>query len=497
VAPEFPHTEEELLAYIYEQALSLKLLEPSRQARIAAVLACGAPGGREVFFTLVDRLFASDVDGPAEAIGLLMAAKEDPAVAARFAPDVERILEHPDFAVSFGAAKLALEWGIKAKVPRRRLPRYYDIVFDDAERGEVFRAPERPQGSWNVVDDPLAWTWPFRRPIRLLAKTAGLTATQLRRRCHQFISEMGELDTIKPGANQAPSQRVERLEMRLPFPRPSIAATIRALRRVVGELMHAGYVDAPTLALLFHELGFPAVGELIREPAERPVGMPRANINEVGLGDKPSEWVEAIEEDLRALRFGEHMVLAEVTHFERTRFRRKYTVDRVRLHGLADRESASMNEVINELPVVINLDPAVASYRHPSKHLVARFVPNGTASRRHAMPVICPLWATRLKWSPHPVNPFVYRDGAGTVVARSIWWRDGGVRDVNEEAFHGEGFLLLLTPAGVAQIKALAGEIVVETYCWRNVSPERDGDPLISNTARSPDRSIWRVSRAL
>ena len=74
--PAFPSTEEELIAYIYLQAMSMKLVEPSRQARIAAVLGREAPGGHEVFFALVDRLLVSGVEGPAEAIGLLMAAEE-------------------------------------------------------------------------------------------------------------------------------------------------------------------------------------------------------------------------------------------------------------------------------------------------------------------------------------------------------------------------------------------------------------------------------------
>ena len=278
---------------------------------------------------------------------------------------------------------------------------------------------------------------------------------------------------------------------------PSIAAAIRALRRVVGELMHAGCVDTATLELLFHELGFPASGELIMEPAERPIGMPRANINNSGFNEAPSGWVEAIEEDLRPPQFGEHMVFAELTHFERTRSHRKYTVDRVRLPGLADGELASIDEVLDQLPCVIDLHAPKALYRRLSKYFVARFVPNGTGGRRHTILIICPLWASWLNWSPHPVNPLVYRDAAGTVVAQSTWWRDGEARDVDEEAFHGEGFILLLTPTGAFQIKALVGEIDVEAYCWRSVSPEQDGDPVISNTAHASSRPTWRVGQAM
>jgi hypothetical protein len=220
----YPRTDEQLIAYIYEQAFSLQLFDPARQARSAVVLGRETPGGREILYSLIDRLLHLEPHGPAEGIGLLSAASADDGVADRFAPTVSRMLAHPDFAVSVTAVRLARNWGLKIEQPKRRLPSYYDIIFDDAERGEVFLAPPEPLGL-NAIDDPLAWTWLFERPIRLLSEATGITVMQLRRRCHQFIGEIGGLETIKLGPNHQQMPKLARLEMRLVFPRPYITAS--------------------------------------------------------------------------------------------------------------------------------------------------------------------------------------------------------------------------------------------------------------------------------
>jgi hypothetical protein len=398
------------------------------------------------------------------------------------------MVAHPDFAVSITAVRLARRWGLRADQPKRRLPSYYDLVFNDTERGEVFRAPPELL-DLKAIDDPLAWTWLFERPIRLLSKATGITVMQLRRRCHQFIGEMGGLEMIKLGSNHQQMPKLARLEMRLAFPRPYITATIRALRRVVGELMYAGLLEGEAAELLLHELGFPAAGWMIMVPTERPVGLPRPNFGHGGFNDKPAVWAEAIEEDLRPSQFGNDTVLAEITRFERVHYRRKFTVDRLRLHALGESEFASIDEALGRLPSLLNLGSPVAAYRRPSRHIVARFVPHGCDLISREPPVICPHWAARLNWSPHPNNPFVYRDKGGSVAARTIWWRDGSPRDVHDEVLRGEGFVLLATPAGAAQLRVLTGELSIETRCWRRVKPERDGDPVISNQARSPTRT--------
>jgi hypothetical protein len=483
-APVYTRTDEQLIAHFYKQAFSLQLTDPSRQARVGLILGRKAPGGREILYSLIDRLLEKEGEGSAEGMGLLSAVSTDQGVADHFALKVGRMQAHPDFAVSVVARRLAQDWGLRVEHPVRKLPSYYDLVFDDGERGDLFQAPA--QLELNAIDDPLAWTWLFERPIRLISEASGITLTQLRRRCHQFIREMGDLETIRLGKNHSQTARLRQLQMRLPFPRPYIMATIRALRQVVGELLYAGRLDGQAEELLLHELGFPATGALIMAPAERPLGLPRPEFGQDGIGDKPALWVEAVAEDLRPFQFGDDTVLAEITRFEKRRYGRTFTVERLRLRALGESEFASIDAVLGRLPPVLNLRCAFAAYRPPSKHLIARFVPQGCGLISTEPPVICPHWASRLNWSSHPNNFFVYRDWNGTVVARTIWWRDGSPRDVRDDSLRGEGFLVLATPAGAAQLRKMTGELEIEARCWRSVIPERDGDPIIRDQARLP-----------
>jgi hypothetical protein len=152
--------------------------------------------------------------------------------------------------------------------------------------------------------------------------------------------------------------------------------------------MHAGLLEGEAAELLLHELGFPATGGLIMAPTERPVGLPRPNFGHNGFNDKPAVWAEVIEEDLRPIQFGDCTVLAEITRFERLYYRRKFTVDRLRLHAPDEIEFASIDEALGRLPSVLNLATPVAAYRRPSRHVVARFIPHGLELISAEPPVI-------------------------------------------------------------------------------------------------------------
>jgi hypothetical protein len=71
-SPTYARTDEQLIAHFYEQAFSLELFDPARQARVAAVLGRETAAGREVLYSLIDRLLDLEPHGPAEGTGLLV-----------------------------------------------------------------------------------------------------------------------------------------------------------------------------------------------------------------------------------------------------------------------------------------------------------------------------------------------------------------------------------------------------------------------------------------
>ena len=93
--------------------------------------------------------------------------------------------------------------------------------------------------------------------------------------------------------------------------------------------------------------------------------------------------------------------------------------------------------------------------------------------------IICPNWLRQLGWHTHPENWLVYLDQFGQVVARVVWWRDGGPVDIEDDAIWGEGVYVCVTTPGLAQIEATCGSLPVLTHVRRKVRPEHgDGEPL-------------------
>jgi hypothetical protein len=101
---------------------------------------------------------------------------------------------------------------------------------------------------------------------------------------------------------------------------------------------------------------------------------------------------------------------------------------------------------------------------------------------------ICPNWMRELGWRLHADNWLVYFDRSGQVVARGVWWRDGGPVDVEDDATSGEGFNISVTASGLSQIEAIRGRLAVRTFAHREVTPVHfDGEPV----ARDASSDAW------
>ncbi len=478
----YPTTDEELLAHLYEVALVLQVPELSRHARIGAFFGRTTPGGRTVLFALLERLFNQSGDGPCEALALIRAGKDDEEIKNRYEGVLQDWIARADLAFIESAKELAKSWGKSITSPRRPPPAFYTIVLEDNEEAEQFTPPigYGPQCKGLTSDGVFDWTWAFERPLRILSKATGVSLPQLRRRCHQFMSEEGGLLAFGSDAQSAIVSRLDRLELRLSFDLPHMRAAIRALRRVVAELIQSGRLEQSSIPILLYELGAPAIGELMIEPTARPAPIPRPDLSNLGYSARDSLWLDAGSWDARPLQFGEETVLLEISYFERDPFGKRIAIERVAAHAGAHLDRGSVERAVGGIPRAIDFGTPVPIYRRPSRHFVALMDGTVVPTIPKYMPIVCPLWSTRLSWSPHPASRFVYRDGAGTPVARTIWWRDGGPRILRDDGARGEGFLILLTRAGRLQLESLAGQLHVEPLCWRSVESEReDAEPMI------------------
>ena len=483
-----PKCEEELLAFIYQKAFSLRAAELSRQARVGAVMGCDTEGGIDVLCHLVERLLTGEGDEPLEAMGILYKARRVPSIAARFGGRLGGLVMHPDFAVGVLARRLAADWQVAVEERELALPGFYSLVFDNEELGKEYRPPGKidgkPETIW--INDPLDWTWAMEFQIGLVSDATGISHMHLRQRCAQVINAQGGVEKFGPASDKLIRGRAKRLRMRLTYWRPVMAAAIQALRRVVGEIMHAGHVDPRALPFLLHELGFPGIAETFLTPARRPTGISRSNMDDLPFGMKDEDWLDRIGEDLRPTDMGNDILLAEATLFEHRSMHKTAAVTRIVMHRARGADWNEPEDALRAFPAVLGFEERRPTYREPAESFVARIKAAGVTTIPEDLLAICPRWAQRLGWSPHPENPLVYRDRNGTVMARTVWWRDGGPRDLQEDVWRGEGCVVLLMAAGAAQLRAAAGALQLRTWCWRKVGGEGKDEALKMRRASRP-----------
>jgi hypothetical protein len=407
----------------------------------------------------------------AEAVGLLTAARNDQTIVHYYRGKLGPLIGHQDLAVSVAAARLAHLWGSEIHLPTARFPAFYSLVFDDEGRALEYDEPEAAAGGEGgiTIDNPLDWTWAFKRPVELICDASGMTPMQIRLRCHHFIGQLGGIAAFGAPAQKMIRRTLNRLDMRLTFLPPAVCGAILGLRRVAGELVQAGRFDQTAIDTILYELGFHAVRRDSIVASPRPVQLRRPTFNDNDFRQEASDWVNSIDDDCAPISFGEDVLLAEITSVERMHHRRRSVATRIRLAGLPFRDMPSLDDALTSLPLIVDLGTPVPLHTQPSRSFVARFRGTNIPDIPSTTLVICPYWAERLRWRTHSENASVYVDSEGSVVGRSIWWRDGAPQDIRSESLNGDGHLFLLTPKGAAELRASAGEVSLSTQCWRKV----------------------------
>lgn len=474
-----PKTEEQLLAWIYEQAFSLRVSDLAYQARVGAISTAGLPGGVELLEHLVTQLLAQPGEGPLEAAGLLYHSRNNPAIADKFRGRVGELAAHPDFAVRLIAEQLARDWSMQLTSSSAPLPGFYSLAFQNEEDGERYEPTAKvdglPETAW--ISNPLDWTWPLEFQIGLISDASGISHMHIRQRCAQIITAAGGVQKYGPATEKSVRRRPERLGMALTYKRPVLSAAIQSLRRVVGELDKAGKIDKRAVPYLLNELASPATRDTLLVPAARPTGLSPIRMDDISFATKEESWLDQVQLDLRPTDTSGDTLLAEVALFQERSVIRTATAMRLRLHSLAEHDWDDLDDGMRVLPSVIDITKPIPTSSQPSPYYVRRLRNASVSGPPEHLLVLCPLWARRLGWTQHPSNPLIYRDCNGTVMSTTVWWRDGGPRHAKDDVRRAEGSLVILTAEGERQLTAISGPLKLITSCVRQVGREGDDAP--------------------
>jgi len=434
---------------------------------------------------LARRLLEGEADEPAEGLRLLLSDVTD--MSATVLKDaVAALVDHPDYAVAIAAVQLSERWGQTVSVSNGELPAFYRLHFD--ESGDDFDRPSLadPMSGAMRVEDPLGWTFAFAHVIRPLAKK-GVSVEHIRHRCRMFIEQWGGLAVFGQSATERLETELSRLDMRITYSRPHIVVAARAVRHVAGEMLRAGLIGEQDHPWLLHMMGYPAVRLPALSPSERPRFVERPSVDQTSWTERDQRWLAGVDDDVRPLITERNTVLAEITRFRCRDLRSGFMLERMRAPFFDVCQGEDLSSWIQELPGAVWAENIVALSNEPASTIVRRFSESWMPEIPSDMLVICPHWLRLLGWRRHPEKWFIYLDVAGQIVARTVWWRDGGPLDVGRDMVWGEGILVIVTHEGRDQIESETAPLNVQVHSRRVVTPEQDASQITERRARAAE----------
>ncbi|WP_087647677.1 hypothetical protein [Caballeronia choica] len=462
-------TDEGLIVELYRWALSLSLSELTSRLRRGALHLLSFDVGVPLFAWLVRRLLEGKGDEPAEAMQFLLHDAGN-AAAAALGKIIAPLVDHPDYAVAVGAARLLKRWGQARALTHTALPFFYKMHLDDGNAGQ-FERPKLSDSRTGAmrVEDPLGWTFAFSDVIRPLARH-GVSVPHIRERCRMFIEGWGGLAAFGPSATAALEAALGRIDMRLKYTRPHIAVALRALRYVAGEMRRAGSLDEDDEPWLLHLIGYPASTLPLVSPCERPRTIARPTVDRTQWHETDERWLDAVHVDVRFPLNGFGTVIAEYARFDCRDVRTTFALERIRVPFLDVCGGDDLSSWMQELPRAIWVDRIVPLSDEPAATIVRLFEETCLPGVPGDMLVICPFWLRLLSWWQHPENWLIYLDKTGRVVARVVWWRDGGPIDIGQDGIWGEGVFVTVTPEGLEQIESVSGRLKIQVHGRRTVA---------------------------
>jgi hypothetical protein len=461
-------SDDDLIASLFGWALSLPLSELRRHAFTGA-LRLEASIGKQVFVALVRRLLVGRDDEPADGIMLLLLDTSDRA-APELSREVLQLTDHADFAVAESSSILARRWGLVLRPEDEALPSFYSLIL---EADDTFVRPhlvDSATGSM-VVEDPYGWTYAFEDQINLLA-TTGVSVSSIRLRCSMFINQWGGLEAFGIGANKRLEAKLRQLDLKMPHARAHMAAAARAFRYVAGELRRAGMIPEEAKPILLYMMGYPAPRPKLIIPATRPTFICRPVLDDANWKTQEEDWLNGDESDLLPLMLTNDTVVAEVSEFHFRKLRRNFHFRRVRAPGLELGENDQDFQGFELLPGATWIGRISPNSQSPASSLVRGLMVSWIPEVPRYRLTICPHWLLRLGWHPHPSNELLFMDKSNALVARIIWWRDGGPVDVDDDVIWGEGAYISLTMAGQQQVEDLMGPLNVRVHVRRSYESE-------------------------
>jgi hypothetical protein len=143
-------------------------------------------------------------------------------------------------------------------------------------------------------------------------------------------------------------------------------------------------------------------------------------------------------------------------------------------------EAESLDDAYTSLNFALVAGIAHPIYRNTAKGAIVGFRGDAAGSFPEYGLGLCPVAAAHAGAKIDRRSPFIWLDKNGSVIARTIWWREGGFRaDDTDDTLRGHGSMLLVRASFVKELDQVIGEQLRIT-AWRNLSHRRKGSKSAS-----------------
>lgn len=374
-----------------------------------------------------------------------------------FSDQILSFLSSSDFVLRCMAAELAEELGLSIEIDRnavKPLPMIYNLHLPPLGSNErampldAIRADE----SYPDSDDSLEMVRPFDAELKSLSRASEVPLENLLHRTATLMRQLVPEEQWNKSAAEQFLKLLKSIELQLPYNRLRPQVAIRAISRVVAELVDAGRLGIEAQLFFYSRLyryDWRLAGKV---PVTRPNAV--ATLKSVGLFPKKDVWIggrtAAFEAFATRMETG-YFVVGELSQFKAwdwsvpTEYRFSMACHPEwphtnKLRGAFDFFPYESIWNASDYPDLygVGKSPALVVYGH------SRQVAIGGAEWLAFNPV----FATSLGWSLSKEGLFRWVDAAGRTMAESIWWQDGPMdrQPPRSDETTGEGWLVVVSP---------------------------------------------------
>ena len=476
-----PRDDIDLLARLFLDASRFGVFDPREQAT-DGLLALVRTGDIVIFSRVCAQLLDGDSDDTLLSLRLLFDARDNESVADTFRGRLSALTEHEDGCVVALAEILSHAWGGDATVSDANLPAIYTLELPPLDR-LTDRSLRDQESLAPVIDDAGAWTEGFESWIDMLSGFSGITSVNVRHRAAQLINAWGGTERFGAKAPKALQHKLGPLDLLLPFARPHLVVAIRALRVVIGDLWRAGTLSQQEFDLLFHRLDGGPVSPPRIVTAARPADVTWPELPKDSWSSRAEDWLDA--EDMRRATASQRVV-GEWCRFTFYELSSHFQEEMLSTGTSALTDFDDLDTAIGQMPRAFWADGGITLFPdYKASSTLCFNVRISAVGNRSESLIFNPMLATQLDWHQSDDDPFAFCNGDGTLMVRTIPWRDGWPQELQHgrERRWAEGQRVELTAAGLAGFAALRDLPPRGTLRWRTI---RTRNPTTA------DRSRWR-----